>query len=127
MPLTPIVVGTPGSACGLVDRTVQNVSVIVVGDCAMIVEPGAAVSCLRLSQSLPTPKIHELAFVVVIVSDGSPASPVALLAIAVAAPASVFCAPVNPTTVICATCDWLNTPTTVIGDVRAACEKAYQI
>src|SRR6185295_20050552 len=98
-----MVVGTPASDCGLVDRTVQNVSVIAVGDCARMVEPAAAVSGLRLSQSLPTPNTHELAFVVVIVSDGSPATPVALLAIAVAAPVSEFCAPVKPTTVICAT------------------------
>src|SRR5262249_45489854 len=81
---------------------------------ARIVEPDWAVSTLRLSQSLPTPKIHELGFVVVSVSDGSPATPVALLVIAVAAPASVFCAPVKPTTVICATSDRLSGAWTLI-------------
>src|SRR5262249_24234126 len=48
----------------------------------------------------PTPNTNELAFFVVIVSDGSPATPVALLRTADAPPASVVAAPVKPTTVI---------------------------
>jgi hypothetical protein len=58
-------VAAPVLTTGLVDRTVQNVSVIPVGDCATIVEPATAVSVFRLSQSLPTPKMYELGFVVV--------------------------------------------------------------
>src|SRR5689334_4744720 len=60
------------------------------------------------------------------VRDGSPATPVALLAIAVAAPASEFAAPWKPTTVIDAISDWLSTPVTVI-DARAVGENAHQI
>jgi hypothetical protein len=45
---------------------------------------------------------------------------------AVPAPASVFCAPVKPTTVICATSDKLRTPVTV-NDVRAVGANAHQI
>src|SRR6185437_14867422 len=104
----------------------QNVSVIAVGDCAMIVDPALAATTLRLSQSLPTPKSHEFGFVVAIEIDGSPATLVDLLVIAVAAPASVFCAPVKPTTVICATSENLKTPVTVI-DVRAVGANAHQI
>src|SRR5215468_8282441 len=90
----------------------------------MIVDPAAAVRVLKLSQSLPTPNTHELAFVVVIVSDGSPATPVPLLSTADAPPASVLAAPVNPTTVIEATPENRNTELTVI-DARAAGTKAY--
>src|SRR5207244_8625117 len=77
-------------------------------------------------QSVPTPNTHELARVVVIVADGCVAEPCALLAIALAAPASVFAAPVKPTTVIDAVPENLNVAFTLI----VACAvgaKAYQI
>src|SRR5438105_229550 len=78
-------------------------------------------------QSVPTPNTHELARVVVIVADGCVADPCALLAIALAAPASEFAAPVKPTTVIDATPDIGNVAFTVIGVVagRAVGAKAY--
>src|SRR3954451_23614718 len=79
-----------------------------------------------LSQSVPTAKTSELARVVVIEAVGSPATPVALLAIAVAAPAREFAAPWNPTIVIDALAENLSTALTVI-DARAVGAKAHQI
>src|SRR6185295_8543200 len=77
-----------------------------------------------LSQSVPTPKTSELARVVVIDAVGSPATPAALLAMAVAAPASEFAAPVKPTTVIDAVAENLIAAVAVI-DACAVGAKAY--
>src|SRR4029078_10734104 len=91
-----------------------------------IVVPALAVRTSRLSQSLPTPKSHELGFVVGRLIDGSPAVAGPLLVTAVAAPASVACAPVKPTTVMCPTAPNRETALTV-RDARAAGTNAHQI
>src|SRR5262245_42275083 len=121
-----MVADVPACGCGLVVRTVQNVSVMAADPWAMIVDPGLAVRTWRLSQSLPTPNSHELGFVVAMLIDGLPATPVDLLVIADAAPTSVFCAPVKPTTVMCATSEKRKTAFTVI-DARAVGANAHQI
>src|SRR4051794_4829298 len=92
----------------------------------MSVWPGPTVMVRGLSQSVPTAKTSELARVVVMLADGCVAEPVALATIAVAAPASEFAAPWNPTTVIEAVAENRNTALTVI-DARAVGAKAYQI
>src|SRR4051812_720162 len=92
----------------------------------MSVWPGPTVMVRGLSQSVPTAKTSELARVVVMLADGCVAEPVALATIAVAAPASEFAAPWNPTTVIEAVPENRNTALTVI-DARAVGAKAYQI
>src|SRR5262249_35375451 len=125
-PVTPRVVGTPASGTGFVERSVQKVSVIALVDVLTIVDPAAGDRARKLSQSLPTPNTHELARVVVSVAEGLPATPAALLAIAVAAPTSEFAAPWKPTTVIEAISDRLSTPVTVM-DARAVGANAHQI
>src|SRR5689334_9311672 len=90
-----------------------------------IVEFAAGDSTWPKSQSTPTPKTHELAFVVVSVAEGSPARPVALLVVIVAAPTIELAAPWKPTTVICAGCDELRTAVAVI-DARAVGANAHQ-
>src|SRR5262245_38978239 len=125
-PVTPRLVGTPASGTGFVERSVQKVSVIALVDVLTIVDPAAGDRARKLSQSLPTPNTHELARVVVSVAEGLPATPAALLAIAVAAPTSEFAAPWKPTTVIEAISDRLSTPVTVM-DARAVGANAHQI
>src|SRR4029079_5842753 len=98
-----MVADEPDVGCGLVVRTVKNVSVMVVAPWPTIVVPAFAVTTLRLSQSLPTPNSHELGLVVGRLIDGSPPPRVPLLVPAAPAPTSVFCAPVKPTTVMCPT------------------------